>query len=93
MFAVTAVASEKKPAQYRHIVVPTDGCSTFRTVGTRANDGLPLGKPGDTDIQKTAEEEPHDEGGELKDAVRVHPMSIRFERPIPMRSLGAEVQT
>jgi hypothetical protein len=48
------------------------------------DDGLLAREARDADVEKTAEEEPNDKGGELDDAGRTHPMSIRFVGPHPM---------
>jgi len=48
------------------------------TARTRMDDRLFSREAGDADIEKTADNQPHDKGSELDDAGRTHPMSIRF---------------
>ena len=84
MFAIATTTSKQNPTEKWDVVIPADRGRAVGTAGTRFNDGLSLRDAGDADIEKTAEEKPNNKGGELDDAGRTHPTSIRFGGPNPM---------
>jgi hypothetical protein len=73
---IAAVGAEQNPAENRDVVVPADRVATARTVGTRFVDALVRRQAGDADVQKAAEEQTEDEGGELQNDGKRHTFSI-----------------
>ena len=66
LMAMPTPATKKKITEQGNVVVPDNKVLAMRTMGTRFDDRLPVRKPVDNDIQKTADQKAEEEGKSQK---------------------------